>query len=404
MDRVNQKINERLLLFTLAGVQFTHILDFMIMMPLGPELRRVFAISDAQFGLLVSAYTFAAGISGLAASTYIDRFERKRLLLVLYVLFGLATLACALAPTYAALMGARLLAGAFGGVLGAVSTTIVSDVIPFERRGRAMSVVMSSFSLASVAGIPLGLWLATTVNWHAPFFMLAVLCALLASVAAWSLPKLDAHLAMARSQSPLHNLRTVLMDANHLRAFAFAACMMFAGFLVVPFITLYTTSTVGIRMADVPWVYLCGGLATLASARYVGRLTDRVGKFQTYRLAALAVCVPLLVTTNLPMVPLWVIIITQTLFFVCMSSRAIPGGALSASAADPQLRGTFMSLNGAVQLAAMGSATFIGGLLIGRDAAGHVTNYWMNGLLGAAVSLASIWLASRLRLHESSPK
>lgn len=148
------------MLLTLAGIQFTHILDFMIMMPLGPQLTQLFAITDAQFGLLVSAYTLSAGASGLLASTYIDRFGRKRLLLVLYGLFGLATLACGLAPTYGTLMVARILAGTFGGVLSALSQTIVADVVPFERRGRAMGIVMTSFSVSTVAGVPLGLILA----------------------------------------------------------------------------------------------------------------------------------------------------------------------------------------------------------------------------------------------------
>jgi predicted MFS family arabinose efflux permease len=155
------------------GIQFTHILDFMIMMPLGPQFTVLFGITDAQFGLLVSAYTLAAGASGLAASTYIDRFSRKRLMLTLYVLFALATLACGLAQGYAALMAARIAAGVFGGVLSALSQTIVGDVIPFERRGRAMGIVMTSFSVSTVAGVPLGLFLAAHLNWHAPFFGIA---------------------------------------------------------------------------------------------------------------------------------------------------------------------------------------------------------------------------------------
>ncbi len=148
------------LLLTLAGIQFTHILDFMIMMPLGPQFTQIFAITDAQFGMLVSAYTLAAGVSGLLAATYLDKFDRKKLLLALYVLFGLATLACGLAPTYDSLMLARVLAGIFGGVLSALSQTIIADVIPFERRGRAMGIVMTSFSVSTVAGVPLGLFLA----------------------------------------------------------------------------------------------------------------------------------------------------------------------------------------------------------------------------------------------------
>jgi len=201
------------LLFTLAGIQFTHILDFMIMMPLGPEFTTLFGISDAQFGLLVSAYTLAAGASGLLASTYIDRFGRKRLLLTLYALFALATLACGLAPTYAALMVARVAAGVFGGVLSALCQTIVGDVIPFERRGRAMGIVMTSFSVSTVAGVPCGLFLAAHLGWHAPFIAIAALSMLLAAFAASTLPTLDDHLRRLQQHQP-ENARPGQIDVR----------------------------------------------------------------------------------------------------------------------------------------------------------------------------------------------
>ena len=396
---VPQKLTPRRelwLLLTLAGIQFTHILDFMIMMPLGPVLRQVFSITDAQFGLLVSAYTLAAGVSGLVASTYIDRHDRKRLVLTLYVLFALATLACALAPTYTALMVARLFAGAFGGVLGALSHTIVADAIPFERRGRAMGVVMSSFSVSTVAGVPIGLWLATEFNWHAPFFMLALLCAVLAFAAAQTLPTIDSHLAAAREQSPWANIAKVLQDSNHLRAFGFSAAMMFAGFVFLPFLTLYITSNVGLKFTHLHWMYLLGGVATLFTARLIGKLSDSKGKLYMYRVMAAAVCVPILVISNLPEVPIWALFIVTTAMFICMSGRMIPGGALVGSTANPDLRGTFMSLNGSMQSLSMGVASFVGGLIIGRDGGGFITHFWVNGLVGAAASLLSLYLAAGL--------
>jgi predicted MFS family arabinose efflux permease len=268
---------ERWLLLTLAGVQFTHILDFMIMMPLGPQLTRIFAIDNAAFGLLVSAYTLSAGVSGLAASLYVDRFDRKRLLLALYALFGLATLACALAPGYNTLLLARVAAGVFGGVLSTLSQTIVADVVPFERRGAAMGIVMSSFSLATVAGVPLGLWLANALGWHAPFWSLALVCALLWALAWRTLPALGQHLSGQSDKPMWHNLWSVVREPTHWRAFGLSALMMFAGFTVIPYITLYNTHNVGLTEAQIPWIYLCGGAATLVSARWVGRLSDRVG-------------------------------------------------------------------------------------------------------------------------------
>ena len=395
---------ERWLLFTLAGIQFTHILDFMIMMPLGPQFTALFGISNAQFGLLVSAYTLSAGFSGLMAATYIDRFGRKQLLLGMYSLFGLATLACALAPDYLWLMVARVAAGLFGGVLSALSQTIVADVIPFERRGRAMGVVMTSFSVSTVAGVPLGLFLAAHFNWHAPFVGIAALVGLL-SLAAWqTLPRLDAHLHHPERVSVWRGIGQVLAEPNHLKAFAVSGLMMFAAFTVIPYITIYLQSNAGMKTQEVPWIYLCGGLATLLSARYFGRLTDRVGKVQMFQRLALAVTVPLMATTLSQGLPLWGLLAISTLFFTGMSGRMIPGMAMISSAALPRLRGTFMTLNSAVQSASMGLAALVAGLIIGRDAQGQLTGYWVAGLLGVVASLLSVWLAGHLRLHGAPQK
>ena len=393
---------ELALLLTLAGIQLTHILDFMIMMPLGPQFRALFGISDAQFGALVSAYTLAAGVSGLLASTYIDRFGRKQLLLTLYVLFGLATLACGLAPSYSALMAARIAAGLFGGVLSALSQTIVADVVPFERRGRAMGVVMTSFSVSTVAGVPLGLFLAAHFSWHAPFFGIAALCLVFALFALASLPALDQHLA-ARVHSTWQALARVLRDRNHQRAFAFTALMMSAGFTVIPFVTLYMQANAGLTAAQVPYIYLCGGVVTLFSARWFGRMTDARGKVHTFRLLAVASVVPLVGVTLVAGLPLAGVLVVTTLMFMLLSGRMIPGMALVSSAAQPQLRGTFMTLNTSVQSAAMGVASLVGGQLISRDAQGLVRNYWQAALVGACACLAAAWLAPRIEVHGAAP-
>ena len=394
---------ERWLLLTLASIQFTSVLDFMIMMPLGPQLTQLFDISAGQFGFLVSAYTFAAGLSGLLAATYIDRFDRKRMMLTLSPLFGIAALACSLAPTYAWLMTARLASGFFGGVLMALSQTIVAEVIPFDRRGRAMALVMTSFSVATVAGVPLALFLASYFNWHAPFLAIALMVSVFALGALKTLPSLKGHVQApsddGSAPSILANLRLVLVDPNHLRAYAMSSSMVFAGFVVIPYITLYLQANAGFQSEQIPYVYLCGGICTLISARFIGHWSDRAGKAYAFRRLALLMPLPLLGMTLSADLPMAGVLIVSSILFVVMSGRMIPGMALIGASADPRRRGSFMTLNSAVQSLAMGLAALVGGQILGRDGSGHLTDYWMAALLGGGASLMSFVLASKLRLH-----
>lgn len=402
---------ERWLLLTLAGMQFTNIVDFMIMMPLGPQLTQVFGISAAQFGLLVSSYNLAAGLSGFLAAFYIDRFDRRRLLLALYGLFALATLACGLATSYHGLMAARVAAGVFGGVLGTLVQTIVGDVVPFERRGRAMAVVMTAFSVATVAGVPAGLFLAAHWNWHVPFVALAGVCAVLSVGAAATLPVMRTHLHAhehggGAPSTPWSRLRDVLVLPAHWRAFGFSVLLVFAGFVVIPYITLYMTShhvagEGGMPMTQVPYIYLAGGVATLVTARWVGRWTDLWGKVVMFRRMALVTVVPLVLITQVAPWGVFFILPVSTLFFVCMSGRMIPGMAILTSACEPRLRGTFMALNGAVQALAMGLASWVGGLLIAQDTQGRVLHYGFNAALAVAASLLAVWVVGRLRLGDA---
>ena len=394
---------ERWLLLTLASIQFTSVLDFMIMMPLGPQLTELFDISAGEFGFLVSAYTFSAGLSGLLAATYVDRFGRKRMLLTLYPLFGAAALACSIAPTFAWLMVARVASGFFGGVLMALSQTIVAEVIPFERRGRAMGVVMTSFSVATVAGVPLALFLSSHFNWHAPFLAIALMVSVCALGAAKTLPSLKGHLAAHpvgdSAPNMLANLRLVLVDPNHLRAYAMSASMVFAGFAVIPYIALYLQGNAGFKPEQIPYVYLTGGICTLISARLIGHWSDRAGKAYAFRRLALLMPLPLLAMTLSADLPMVGVLLVSSVLFVVMSGRMIPGMALIGAAADPRRRGSFMTLNSAVQSLAMGLAALVGGQILGRDGDGHLTHYWIAALLGGGASLLSFVLASKLRLH-----
>jgi len=394
--------NERWILWVLAGIQFSHIVDFMIMMPLGPQITRQFGIGDAAFGFLVSSYTWAAAISGLVASAYVDRFDRKRLLLALFVAFSVATLGCAVAWSYASLVAARIATGLFGGVLSALVQTMVAELIPFERRGRAMSVILSAFSLATVVGVPASLFIAAWSSWHMPFVAIAVFGLLLCAVAWRVLPRMRGHMQGPERPAMRAMLASVLSDVNHRWAFLFSALMMFTGFAVIPYITIYLQTNVGLNAQQVPLIYLFGGAATLFTARWIGRLSDRHGKVQVFTGLAAFVVLPLQVLTHLPPVALPWVIALNTVMFVVLSGRMIPGMALVGASANPAVRGSFMAINSAVQSLAMGAAAFVGGLIISRDAQGLVQDYGWNAVVGGAASLLSIWVVRRLVVRDPS--
>ena len=390
---------ERFFLLTLAGIQFSHVLDFMIMMPLGPVLMAALGIGTHEFGLLVASYSFSAAISGILAATFVDLFERKRLLLIVFTLFGVATLACGLAPGYSTLMLARGLAGVFGGIMGALVQTMIADSIPFSRRARASSVVSSAFSISTIAGVPLSLLLANHFGWRAPFILIAALTVIFLGIGLRFLPELRHHIGEEKRAHLLSATFSVLGDSNHLRALFFSALVIFSGFTIIPYITVYAVNNVGIALEDIPIVYLVGGTATFISARLIGRWADKFGKVEVYRRVALLAMVPTLVLTHAGVLPLWIWLIISASFFVLISGRMIPSMAIIASSAQPKLRGTFMSLNSTVQSLAMGLATTLAGFLTSFDATGRIVGYSLVGYVAIAANLVAIWFVSRIVMH-----
>ena len=391
--------DERFFLLTLAGIQFSHILDFMIMMPLGPVLMKAFGIGTHEFGLLVASYSFSAAVSGILAATFVDLFERKRLLLIAFSLFALATLACGLAPSYSMLMVARGLAGVFGGIMGALVQTMMGDAIPFSRRARASGIVSSAFSISTIAGVPLSLWLANHFGWRVPFMFIGALSVMFIGIGVRFLPELRHHLSDEKRAHLLSATFSVLGDANHLRALLFSALIIFSGFTIIPYITVYGVNNVGIPLHQIPIIYLVGGSATFISARLIGHWADKHGKVEVYRKVALLAMLPLLAVTHVGAVPLWGWLICTTAFFVLTSGRMIPAMAIISSSAQPKLRGTFMSLNGTVQSLAMGLATTLAGFVTSLDDSGRIVGYPLVGYVAVAANLIAVWYASRIVMH-----
>ncbi|MFO1302559.1 MAG: MFS transporter [Burkholderiales bacterium] len=402
--RTTMPAREIVLLATLAGIQFTNILDFMILMPLAPQLMRLFEIGPREFGLLVSAYTFAAAASGFLAAFRIDRFGRKRALLAMYAGFILATALCGLAPAYEWLLAGRIVAGAFGGVIGALAFTIIADVVPYTRRARATSFLSAAFSMAAVMGVPVGLWFAAHYSWRAPFLALAALALVAWGIAARIVPSLDAHVSAGERRRAFAQMRAVFGVANHLRAFAFMIALMTSVFVVVPFIAAYNVANVGVLETELPYVYFAGGLATLFTAPLIGSLADRYGKKRVFTILALLSTIPILTMTHLPRVALATAIAVNVLFFVLVPGRFGPAMALVTGSVAPRLRGSFLSFNGAVQQLGAGGASLVAGLIIGRDAGGALTGFDWAGWCSVAATLCAIALALSIRIvPDASP-
>jgi len=375
------------------------------MMPLGPEFIKAFNINAHQFGFLLSSYTFAAAIAGILAAYYIDRFERRQLLLSLYACFIVATLACGLAPSYETLFIARAFAGAFGGVLGSLVQTIVADSIPFERRGKALGTVMAAFSVSIVAGVPLSLFLShhiIALGWRAPFIFIALISMVILYLGYRNIPKIVSHLDHEHEGSRFSQIFRIMTAHQHIKAFIFMAFIMITGFSVIPYIALYLTSNVGIDNSYISLIYLCGGTATLMSSSFIGHMADQYGKAKVFRVLAVVTLIPLLVVTNLPVTPLWIVLINSTALFIFISGRMIPAIAMVSQVVDDKIRGTFMSLVGSVQMLASGVATVLAGMVVTIGADGKMDHYNIVGYGAAFCGLLTIWLVGYI--HSDTKK
>ncbi len=386
---------ERRLIWLLALVQFTLIMDFMMMMPLGPQIMSAFDISPSKFAAAVSAYSWCSGLSALLAATYIDRFDRRKLLIAAYLLFALSNLACACATSYTLLLVSRAFAGITGGVLGASVMAIVADVVPIQRRGAATGIIMTGFSMAAIAGVPAGVVLGAYFHWSAPFWLLAALTATIAVITSRIVPSLSEHLSRQRPSlgEALPALGRLLSHPRHLRAFALTFLIMLAHMLVIPFISPMLVANHGVAPGRISWLYMAGGAATFFTSRAIGRLADRIGHRAVFRLFGVLALVPVLVITHLPNVPFAIIVPAFALFMIISSGRIVPMQAILTTVPDPQHRGAFLSANGAVQSLGTGCGAWIGGLMLSTDPAGHLIGYGSNGWMSVGLaSLALMWV------------
>jgi predicted MFS family arabinose efflux permease len=390
---VTNRVFTRYQVFIIALIsllQFTIILDFMVMAPLGAMLIRILSITPSQFGWVVSAYAFSAGIAGIAAAGFADKFDRKKMLLFFYAGFILGTFLCGIAPDYHFLLLARMVTGLFGGVLFSVNMAIIADLFPLEVRGRVMGYVQMAFAVSQVAGIPVGLFFANKFGWHMPFLMIVGLCLITGvAILRWMKP-VDGHLQERAAQRPLLHLINTASQKRYLLAFMATVFLSTGGFLMMPYSSAFLVRNVGVSEQVLPAVFIVAGVVGLFTGPLIGKWSDRIGKYRLFIGGSILATIMVLVITHLSVTPLWEVLVLNTLMYTAVTSRMIPTQALVSAVPDMKDRGAFMSINSSVQQLGGGIASVVGGWLISQNASGQLVHYDLLGYVTIGAFLICI--------------
>ena len=397
------KLSRKYILYTLALINFTHIIDSMLIMPLGDIFIELYDITAVQYSILVSAYAMGAVISGLIAIFYLDVFDRKKALMIAYAGFGVGTFLCAFAQSYHMLLSLRLLTGLFGGVLGSIVLSIVSDIYKFEERGRAMGILTGAFAAASALGVPFGIYLAAQGSWQLPFICIGVLAIFVSIWIVVGFPSMQGHLEKVRSDRNFKNiLGDILTDMNQVNALMAGFVLILGHFLIIPFISPYLIKNVGFSQMEITYQFFFGGIATVFTSPIIGRAVDKYGFMKVFVVMVLFSFIPTILITQMSFMPIaWAVCIT-TLFFIGGVGRMIPANTIISASAPTANRGSFMSFKSMMQQLAIAIASFISGAIVFIGEDGLYENYEYVGYLSILICLAAIYFLNRLRVAQGN--
>ncbi len=393
--------NERIILMILASLNFTHILDFMIMMPLGNYLMPHFNISAQLFSWIVAAYPVTACLSGLVAAFYVDQYDRKKVLLFAYIGFLAGTLCCGIAPDEYFLMAARILTGFFGGLIGAQVLSIIGDTFPYEKRGRAMGTVFMAFSIASVFGVPFSLYLANLISWHAPFIFIAIVGIPIVFLIIYFLPPMRIHLQPREENTRfkpdvIKVLRDIFSNKAQVIALLLSGFLMLGHFMVIPFINPYMEFNMGWSKSETPLIYMVGGICALISSTIIGRMADKYGKLKVFMICLFLSLLPIFFITDMPAISFYLMLAIFGFWFSFSTGRNIPAQAMITTVVNPAQRGQFMSFNSSFQQLFTGLSSIIAGLIVIKSPDGKIHHYNWVGYLSVVIVFSTIFFAMSL--------
>lgn len=383
-------------MIALTIIQFTVILDFMVLSPLGPILMKDLNTSTQQFGLLVSVYAFTAFASGILSAGFADRFDRKKYLLFFYTGFMAATAFCAIANTYETLLIARILTGLFGGVISSISFAIITDLFKVEVRGRVMGYIQMAFAASQILGIPIGLWLAKHYGWHSSFWMIVGFGIPLGLLIAFIMQPVNAHLKLKTENKAFQHLLNTVKNKEHLRAFAASILLATGGYIMIPFGSAYSTGNLGLSLDQLPLLFGLTGVSSIVFGPLIGRLSDNIGRFNVFFAGSILATIIVLIYTNLGITPFWICSLLNIVMFVGITARMVSTSALISVVPKPQDRGAFMSINASFQQLAGGVSSAIAGLIVAKRSDGFIEHYPILGLVVTGIMAVSVVLVWRL--------
>lgn len=388
---------DKFVIFLLSITQFTVILDFMVMAPLGDLLLKNLSINTQDFGIVVSAYAFSAGISGFLTAGFADKFDRKKLLLVFYFGFIIGTLFCGLANSYHALVIARIITGLFGGVIASISMAIVTDLFTLQQRGRVLGFTQMGYGASSVLGIPIGLYIANIWNWEAPFFMIVILSVLIAIMIVVGLKPINAHLKLQNKTNIFKHLWTTLKNKEYRIGFMATMFLTVGGFMMMPYGTIFAVNNLGVSEEQLPFLFMVSGATSLSIMPFVGKLSDRMSKYKLFTIGSIWLMLVSITYTNQSMLPLWVVMIFNVCMMIGITSRMIPSSALSSAVPEIKDRGAYMSINSSIQQISGGIAALIAGSIVYQESeASPLINYNLVGYVVVGISCVSLLLMSQV--------
>ena len=374
----------------LTILQFTVVLDFMILSPLSAVLLSELSIDTEQFSLVVSAYAFSAGAAGLLASGFADRFDRKKMMLFFYTGFVFGTFLCGVASDYHFLLMARIVTGIFGGVISSIVYAMVTDIFPMQYRGRVMSFVQLGFALSQVLGIPLGLYLTTKYNWHAPFLLIVGASIPIGIIIFLFLRPIDAHLKLQTSENTYANRLRVVRTPQYIQGFAATTLLATGGFMLMPFGSAFGVHNLGISLDQLPLLYVVTGLSLLIFSPMIGYFSDKIGKFRMFIAGSIVTAIMTVVYCNLEVTPFWNIVVLNIILFVGITGRMISASALMTAVPEPKDRGTFMGINSSIQQISGGIASLIAGFIVYETSTGYIENYPLLGYVVVAAAFLTV--------------